>query len=317
MSGQAVEHLRLGTTPIEVSSLGVGAWAWGDSLTWGYGRGYGRDDVEAAFRASLEAGIDFVDTAEIYGMGESERLLGEFLRTTRKDAVVATKFFPFPWRLRQGDLIRALRGSLRRLGLSRVDLYQIHWPFPPLPARVWAEALATSVDLGLTRAVGVSNYNGRQMEETHRILARRGIPLASNQVEFSLLERTPERNGLLDRCRSLQVRVIAYSPLAMGLLTGKYTPHHPLPLARRRAFPWIDLHRLAGLIDALREVGQGYAGKTPGQVALNWVMAKGALPIPGAKNAAQARENAGALGWRLTADESQHLEKIADEVVGR
>ena len=213
--------------------------------------------------------------------------------------------------------MRALRGSLRRLGLPRVDLYQIHWPFPPLPVRVWAEALAEAVQLGLTAAVGVSNYNRSETRDTHQVLAERGLPLASNQIELSLLERNPERSGLMETCRELGVNVIAYSPLAMGLLTGKYTAAHRPPPMRRRAFARVDMARLPTLIAALREAGQAHGGKTPGQVALNWVMAKGAMPIPGAKTSAQAVENAGALGWTLTPEEVHDLERIADSVVGR
>ena len=302
---------------VEWPAMGVGAWSWGDSLTWGYGRGYGKGDVRAAFDASRAAGLSFFDTAEIYGMGRSERLLGEFLGGGTNGVIVATKFFPFPWRLRRGDLQRALRGSLRRLGLPRVDLYQIHFPFPPVPVRVWAEALAEAVHLGLTSAAGVSNYDRSETRETHRVLAERGLPLASNQIEFSLLERSPERTGLLEACQELGVKVIAYSPLAMGLLTGKFTSSHRPPPMRRRSFVRVDLARLPVLVSALREAGLAHGGRTPGQVALNWVMAKGAMPIPGAKNAAQARENAGALGWSLTPEETHDLERIADTVVGR
>lgn len=308
--------VQLGSSPIQVSALGVGAWAWGDRVTWGYGRGYGKADVREAFEASLDAGLTLFDTAEIYGMGSSERLLGEFVKERPDGAVVATKFFPFPWRLRRGDLTRALRASLRRLGLPRVDLYQIHWPFPPMPIRMWSAALAEALSLGLTRAVGVSNYDRRQAQECHRVLTSQGHPLASNQIEFSLLERAPQRSGLLETCQDLGVAVIAYSPLAKGLLTGKYSPSHPPPPIRRRAFNRGDLERLPALIAAEREIGQAYGGKTPGQVALNWVMARGALPIPGAKTAAQARENAGALGWRLTPEEARELERLADKVVG-
>jgi aryl-alcohol dehydrogenase-like predicted oxidoreductase len=315
--GPLPERRTLGATDIEVSTLGVGAWAWGDSFTWGYGRDYGKGDVEAAYRASRESGIDLFDTAEFYGLGQSERLLSEFLRTPPGWAVVATKFFPYPWRLSRSALLQALRRSLKRLGLARVDLYQIHFPMPPVSLRTWAEELVRAVELGLTRAVGVSNYDRRQTEETQRLLEAQGVPLASNQVEFSLLERGPERTGLLDSCLASNVTVIAYSPLAMGLLTGKYTPSHRLPMARRRAFPWVNLARLGSLIQVLEEIGQNHGGKTPGQVALNWVISKGALPIPGAKNAAQARENARALGWRITDDEARHLEQVADRVSAR
>ena len=310
------ELMQLGSSPIRVPALGVGAWAWGDRVTWGYGRRYGKADVRAAFHASLDAGLTLIDSAEIYGMGRSERLLGEFLRERPDGAVVATKFFPYPWRLRRGELDRALRASLRRLGLPRVDLYQIHWPFPPIPVRAWAEALADALSLGLTRTAGVSTFDPHQTREAHGVLLARGHSLTSNQIEYSLLEREPERNGLLRACQDLGVTVIAYSPLAMGLLTGKFSPSHPPPVIRRRAFGRVDLERLNRLIAALREVGQAYGRKTPGQVALNWVIAKGTLPIPGAKNADQARENAGALGWRMSPDEMRHLELVADQTMG-
>jgi len=171
-------------------------------------------------------------------------------------------------------------------------------------------ALADAVRLGLTRAVGVSNYSLSQMQEAQRVLADRGVPLASNQVEYSLICRAPERNGLLSRCQELGITLIAYSPLGMGLLTGKYTVDHPPPNARGWRFPRERLLQVQPLQGLLREIGQRY-GKTPAQVALNWVMCKGALPIPGAKNARQAQENAGAMGWQLTPDEVQALDQAS------
>src|SRR3972149_9542343 len=144
--------------------LGLGCWQWGDSLFWGYGRGYADADVRAAFGAGLAATITFFDTAESYGSGQSERLLGEFIKASGKQVIVATKFMPYPWRLRRGDLLKALRRSLDRLGLKQVDLYQIHWPFPPIPIETWMNAMADAVELGLTRAVGVSHYSVRQTQ---------------------------------------------------------------------------------------------------------------------------------------------------------
>ncbi|MGH2368394.1 MAG: aldo/keto reductase, partial [Chloroflexota bacterium] len=223
--------LQLGHTDVRISPLGVGTWAWGDRLFWGYGRGYGDADLQAAFQGSLGAGVTLFDTAEIYGRGQSERLLGRFCHAIARDQVpqpvVATKFFPFPWRLRRQDLLRALRGSLQRLGLERVDLYQMHWPYAPVPIETWMDALADAVEAGLARAVGVSNYNVKQLRRAHAALARRGVPLASNQVQYSLLHRRPERDGVAQACRDLGVTLIAYSPLELGLLTGKYTPDTP------------------------------------------------------------------------------------------
>jgi aryl-alcohol dehydrogenase-like predicted oxidoreductase len=215
---------------------------------------------------------------------------------------------PYPWRLRKGALLSKLRASLARLGLERVDLYQIHWPFRPVPIETWANALADAVEAGLTRAVGVSNYNSAQMLRAHSALSKRGIPLASNQVEFHLLNRRVEHEGLLKLCRELGVTLIAYSPLAKGLLTGKYTPQTRPPGLRSYLFRRARLSKIEPLIQLLREIGQAHEGKSPAQVALNWVIGKGAVPIPGAKNARQARDNAAALGWRLAEAEINALD---------
>jgi aryl-alcohol dehydrogenase-like predicted oxidoreductase len=188
-------------------------------MTWGYGRDYGEGDCRGAFAASLGAGITLFDTAELYGWGESERLLGRFIaeREARPEtAVVATKFFPYPWRLRHGDVVAALRASLRRLGRPRVDLYQLHWPLPVFSVPRRMDALAETVRAGLTRAVGVSNYSAADLRRAHAALAERGIPLASNQVHYSLLHRRPERDGVLAACRELGVTLIAYSPWRWG-----------------------------------------------------------------------------------------------------
>jgi aryl-alcohol dehydrogenase-like predicted oxidoreductase len=171
--------------------------------------------------------------------------------------------------------------------------------------------MADTVELGLTRAVGVSNYSVQQMDRAHAALAKRGVVLASNQVEYSLLHRAPERTGLMQSCRDLGVTLIAYSPLAMGLLTGKYGPANPPPLRRRSRLSGL-LGQVGPLVQVLREVGDEQGGKSSAQVALNWTMCKGTLPIPGAKNARQAAENAGALGWRLTADQVARLDQASD-----
>ncbi len=312
----AETRVPLGATEIHISPLGIGTWAWGDKLVWGYGKGYSDADLEEAFRVSVERGITFFDTAEIYGWGKSEELLGKFVRNNGAPVVIATKFFPYPWRVRKAALRRALEGSLRRLGVDRVDLYQIHWPFPPRSVETWMDALADAVEAGLVRAVGVSNYNVEQTRRAHEALARRGIPLASNQVQYSLIHRDPETSGLLDLCRELNITLIAYSPLGMGALTGKYTPDNPPSGARGRRYTRDFLARLQSLIALMREIGEGHGGKTPAQVALNWVMCKGAVPIVGAKNRRQAEENAGALGWRLTSEEVAALDRAAAQVEG-
>ena len=305
----------LGSSPLRISALGIGTWAWGDRLFWGYGRGgYTDSDLEAAFHAGRSAGINLFDTAEVYGRGRSERFLGRFVRDAGDQVVVATKFFPYPWRLRRTNLVRALRGSLNRLGLNAVDLYQIHWPYPPVSVETWMAGLVDAVEAGLARTVGVSNYNPEQTRRAHAALAKCGVPLVSNQVQYSLLHRYPEWDGLLDLCRELDITLIAYSPLAMGVLTGKYTPDNLPPGVRGRRYNREFLAQAQPLIALLREIGQTHGAKTPAQVALNWVICKGGVPIPGAKNARQAEDNAGALGWRLTGEQVAALDAASEGV---
>jgi len=314
MTTPSIETIQLGKTDVRVPPLGIGTWSWGDSMIWGYGKSYTESDVKTAFDASVAAGINFFDTAEMYGLGKSERLLGRFIRESEEQPFVATKFVPLPWRLPKGALITALRKSLARLGLAQVGLYQIHLPFPPRPVDFWVDGLANAALSGLARAVGISNCSADQTRRAAAILGGRGVFLASNQVEYSLLHRDPERNGLLQACADLGVTLIAYSPLAMGMLTGKYTSTNPPAGVRGGRYRGQYLAKIQPLIGILREIGAAHGGKSPSQVALNWVISKGAIPIPGAKNARQAKENAGALGWRLTADEVAALDRASDAI---
>lgn len=308
------EYAKLGQTDLEISRLGIGTWSWGSRIFWSYGSTHTDSDIREAFEASLAAGVNFFDTAEAYGRGHSERLLGELVQATEQTVVTATKFMPYPWRLRRTDLVRALRASLDRLGLTRVDLYQVHWPSPPISIETWMEGMSDAYEAGLIRAVGVSNYSVSQMRRGYAALKRRGLLLASNQVQFSLLQRRPERNGLLAACRELGVTLVAYSPLGQGLLTGKYSPENRPPGLGRRRYTRRRLAGVQPLVAKLREIGNSHGGKTPAQVALNWVICKGAVPIPGAKNAQQAKQNAQALGWRLTENEVAVLDELSAEV---
>jgi aryl-alcohol dehydrogenase-like predicted oxidoreductase len=293
--------------------MGLGCWQWGDKLLWGYGKDYAGVDVWAAFTASLAAGVTFFDTAEAYGNGRSERLLGEFRRDTQVPIRIATKFMPFPWRLRRESLLSALQASLKRLGVPKVNLYQMHWPFPPVSIETWMSAMTQAVEESLAEAVGVCNYNLNQTRRAVDALAKRGIPLTSNQVEYNLLQRDIERTGLLEYCRKNGIVVIAHSPLARGLLTGKYSPSHPPP-GIRASLSRYQLPRIQPLITLLRSIGEAHGGKVPAQVALNWTMCKGAVPIPGAKSAKQMEMNAGALGWRLTEDEVRALDEASEKI---
>jgi aryl-alcohol dehydrogenase-like predicted oxidoreductase len=293
--------------------MGVGTWAWGDQRYWGYGRDYTSDDVAEAYRASRAAGLTLFDTAEGYGNGTSEWLLGQLIRDhgDRGKVQVATKFAPVPWRAgRRGPLLKALEASLTRLQLEAVDLYQLHFSLPLVSDRPLLADLASARSQGLIGAIGVSNYGPSRLRSAHRALAEHGLVIATNQVQYSLLSRRVERTGLVDLCQELGTTVIAYSPLAQGLLTGKYSRATPPPGVRRLRY-----HRALGAIPALvaqlTPIGDEH-GRSPGQVALNWLISKGVVPIPGAKTAEQAWRNAEGAGWQLTDDQVATLDRLGD-----
>jgi aryl-alcohol dehydrogenase-like predicted oxidoreductase len=304
----------LGQSSLQVPRLGVGAMTWGDAkgfARWSpaklaYGGAHGFQEEKRAFEASLEAGAILFDTAEMYSGGASENRLGELARG--KDVLIATKFPPGLFS-RTEDMPRELDASLKRLRRTSVDLYQHHFPSRRVSIPRLMELMADAVEAGKVSAVGVSNYSAEQMRIAHAALARRGIPLASNQVEYSLLHRQPEVNGVLDACRELGVTLVAYSPLAMGALTGKYSStakaggmRRFLPNFSRKA-----LNAVQPVVELLREIGERYS-KTPSQVALRWLMENPlVLPIPGAKNGKQAANNAGALSFCLTPEEIETL----------
>jgi aryl-alcohol dehydrogenase-like predicted oxidoreductase len=313
-----MEHRSfLGKSNLQVPRLGVGAMTWGDAkgvarlhpAKTAYGGAHGSDEEKRALEASIEAGVNLFDTAAIYAGGASERRLGELARD--REFLIASKF-PGGFWFKAEDLPKELDASLARLGRSSIDLYQHHFPNPRVSIPKLMDQLADAVVSGKVKAVGVSNYSAEQMREAHAALARRGIPLASNQVEYSLLHRQPETNGVLDTCRELGVTLIAYSPLAGGRLTGKYSAQNRASGLFRRILPQYNRKAMAALqpvIHLLREIGEKH-GKTPSQVALRWLIENPiVLPIPGAKNGAQAATNAQALTFSLTAEEVDALNR--------
>jgi aryl-alcohol dehydrogenase-like predicted oxidoreductase len=312
----------LGRSGLEVPRLGVGAMTWGEArglarlhpAQLAYGGAHGGEAERAALEASLAAGVVLFDTAAMYSGGASERRLGELARGT--PAILATKF-PSGFLARADRLPRDLEASLARLG--RVDLYQHHFPAPWVSIPRVMGLMADAVGAGTIKAVGVSNYSAAQMRLAHAALAGRGVALASNQVEYSLLHRRPEVDGVLDACRELGVTLIAYQPLASGALTGKYGGA-VRPSGLRRFGPHFR-HRaadaVAPVLALLREIGERY-GKSPAQVALRWLIENDTvLPIPGAKNGRQAADNAAALAFGLSADEVAALDRATRAWRGR
>jgi len=269
----------LGRSGVSVPALGVGTNRWGF-------RGRGPAQLLPVFSAALDAGANLFDTAEVY-LG-SEKVIGGCLRGDPRPTLVVTKFAPYPTRLSARSFQKALDGSLSRLGTDTVDLYLIHFPFFPLGIATLMDGLAEVARAGSVRAVGVSNFSARQMHVAAERLDRRGVLLAANEVQFSLFHRDPERNGVLEACRELDVALIAYRPLAGGRI--------------RQDGSAVD-RTLAGIART--------RGKTVAQVALNWLLGRDEriIAIPGATTVEHVRENVGAVGWTLGDDELAALER--------
>ena len=301
---------------IDLPPMGLGAWAWGDPIFWGYNPSQD-EELRRVFDyavANSKSGKTLFDTAELYGLGRSESLLGEFSKGCSDKVEIATKFGALPFRTSATDVVKACEASVKRLGGRPIDLYQIHFPNAWSNAAYW-DGLAMVYEKGLVKAVGVSNYGSDALRACHKSLAERGIPLATNQIQYSLLYRWPELNGLMDTCKDLNVKVLAYSPLALGFLTGKYSgdklPNGPRQVLGKQLFQTSDFDNL---VTAMKEVASQHSHATVSQVAINWSRAKGTIPIPGARTISQVQQNYGALEWNLSSDEVARLDKLAATV---
>ena len=340
---------------LTVPNVGIGTIAWSsNSLTK-----LENPDLDKLVESACNQNGGFFDTGERYGShfktamgmgwGETETMISNMLKGAdiKDDAlrpVVATKFTPSPWRTTAESVVEACEASRDRLGVDSIDLYQIHMPDIVKPLRFlgkderhdeeYWEGLAECYHRGLVKNVGVSNYGPTLVTKCHEALAKRGVPLASNQIAYSLIGRHNGAQQTVDRCNELGVKILAYYPFAMGLLTGKYSSLSPematedvvtsLSSSRRSKLELKDLQRYAngdgkqiqagGISPLLRamEAIASARGKTVAQVALNYIICKGALPLAGSRTADQVTDNLGALGWRLSEDEVTLLEHTAD-----
>lgn len=322
------DRLQVGT--LDLPALGVGA------LNWPLDK---KEDMQTAdaLAACVRLGVDFVDTAEAYGFGRSEELVRTCIATLKPErkVTVATKFAPVPWRWSASSLVDACRASAARLGGGPIDLYQIHFPDVLQPfaaigieqrkdATYW-EGLAECYKEGLVSNVGVSNYGPALLKRAKAYFDSQGVPLVSNQINFSLLYRKQGSQLTVDWCKDHGIQVLGYFPLANGLLAGRYTPSK-LPaglkgVAMKKYVVGGMVERgvtykaggVQPLLDEMRRIASAN-GKTVPQIALNYVMAKGVLPIPGCRTAAMAADNAGALGWRLDGGDVGALEAASDSL---
>lgn len=291
-----------------LSIIGLGTWQF-YAPEWGYGRSYANNVASSLVVRALDLGITLIDTAEIYGLGRSEKILGAALGDRRDEAFIATKITPV---LPLASIVeQRARASLRRLGTDRIDLYQLHWPNPVVSDGPAMSGMRRLLDTGVVKHVGVSNYNLGRWQSAERAL---GGPVLSNQVRFNLVDRRPLVD-LVPFARSEGRVVIAYSPLAQGLLGGRYDVDNLPSGAIRRANPLFlpeSLERAAPLIEALREIAKSHQC-TPAQVALAWVIRhSNVVAIPGASSVEQLESNAAAAELELTDSEESQLSSAAE-----
>ncbi len=286
----------------KLSAIGLGTWQFGSS-EWGYGTHYAEHDAIDILHRALDLGVNLVDTAEMYGFGRSERIVGRAIAERRDEVFVASKVLPiFPVR---AMIVNRANASARRLGVDEIDLYQLHWPNPAIPI---AEQMAGMRELqhrGVIRQIGVSNYSLERWKAAEVAL---GGPVLSNQVRFNLVDRRP-LDGLCDWAAQHDRVVIGYSPLAQGLLSGRYdAAHRPTAMrANSPAFLPENLRRAQPLLDALREIAETHDA-TPAQVALAWLIRHpNVVVIPGASTVAQLERNVAAADLELTDDEAERL----------
>ena len=315
------EMRKLGHSNLLVTPIGIGV------MQFAAGGGYFRfmfedttqEEKDEIIRSALDGGVNWFDTAEMYGLGRSERALARALENNDvpdAEVIIADKWWPFPRFAR--NISRTIEDRLLNLSPYMLDLHQIHWPNSLSSVDAQMNEMAKLVEAGQIRAVGVSNFSADYTRKAHKALVERGLGLASNQVQFSLLDRSIESNGILQAAKDLDVTIIAYSPLASGLLSGKYHKDPETlantPFGRRMSLS-AQLEGTRELIESLDEIAQAH-DVTISQVALNWVIhvhGDTVVAIPGASKVDHAREAAGVLDFRLTDEEMERLGQLSEK----
>lgn len=338
---------RVSAGPIDISSLGCGTWSWGNRLLFDYDPSQD-EGIYEAYREIRNAGVTIFDTADSYGTfdlnGRAEILLGRFERRYQEELrsskvadnkngnwwsfgtssspkssgnvqQVATKLAPYPWRVTPGQIVSAAEASLKRLGQDQLAVAQLHWStanYQPFQEKALWEGIADVYDKGLCQAVGVSNYGPKQLQKVAARMSEREVPLAIAQIQYSLMTYQVAKD-MNSACDDVNCRLISYSPLCLGLLTGKYTLDNlPRSGPRQQLFREL-LPGAQDLLGTLNAVAKEY-GKSQTQVAINWAICKGTVPIPGARTIEQARENLGSTGWSLRQDALDELDFTASRV---
>lgn len=301
---------------VDASWLCIGAWPWGDSATWHWDHEKEMGPLREAWQVCLESGVNHIDTAQVYGSGESERICGELVSgMKREDFVMQTKWWVLPADaqnlLKPRDApLEKLKGTLERMKLDYVDVYLVHGHIHPQSIAVVAKSLAECVDQGLTKTVGVANYSEKDMLKMKEELGRYDVPLALNQCEYSILRRLPETSGLLQACKQHGIVFQSYSSLAQGRLSGKYDSWHEPPKEYR--FSSYPMKEIEPALEAQKKIAEKH-GKSVSSVALNYNLVHGIVPVVAVRKAMQAEDNCQALGWRLSDEEIAELDKVSFE----
>lgn len=309
----------LGNSSVEVTPIGLGAWQFSEGkgfhgLFW---KGLTPDETVEVVKASLSGGVNWIDTAEIYGNGRSERGVSHSLQSLgieEENVVIATKWNPV---LRfSGSILKTFPKRVENLSPYSIDLHQIHNPFSFSSVQAEMEKMTKLYQEQKIKAIGVSNFSVKKMRKAFEALEVETIPLATNQVKYSLLDRKIERNGVMDAAKELGITIIAYSPLEQGLLTGKYHQNpeliKKLPFLRKRRMKKA-LKKTEKVIESLIQIGENYEA-TPSQVALNWLVSfhgERVVAIPGASKPSQATSNAGVMSFSLSSAELTELDEVS------
>jgi aryl-alcohol dehydrogenase-like predicted oxidoreductase len=319
LGAQSTSLRSLGKTNIQVTPIGLGMmeFSGGGGLMGSAFPVIDQEEKNTIVKAGLDHGVNWFDTAELYGGGVSEASLSKALKAAGikdGDVVVATKWWPLFRTAR--NIPRTIQDRIRFLDGYTIGLYMVHQPFSFSSPEAEMDAMADLVEGGKIRSVGVSNFSAKAMRRAHQELQKRGLPLAANQVRYSLLDRSIEKNGILDTAKELGITITAYTPLASGLLTGKY--HKNPELLQKKYWFWrrrlqSDMSKSRTLVLALEEIGLKY-GVTAAQVALNWVInshGETVVTIPGVTKVSQAVESAGAMSFELSDDEMALLNELS------